>query len=89
MCIPISTLMFRCSRARKVSHKQAARLGSDASSPRLKPIAAGCGKGVLARRRGVGLARVRVQAGEAITRGGRAGPVSFRGGSARCVLGLS
>ena len=57
-----------------------------ASTPRLKTGTARCGRGVLACRRGVDLARVSGRAGAAFMRGCRAGPISFRSGSAQGVL---
>lgn len=64
----------------------AARPRYGASKPRLKPLAARCGRGVPARRWGVGLVRVRAQAGEADPRRCRVGHGSFRGSSSPASL---
>ncbi len=72
--------------SRRTVHGQPARHRYGASTPRLKTCAARCGKGVLACRWVVDLARVRGRAGDAFGRGGRAGPISFRSGSAQGVL---
>ena len=74
--------------SRRTVHGHRARHRYGASTPRLKTGAARCGRGVLARRWGVDLARVRERAGAAFVRGCRAGPVSFRCGSAQGVLVL-
>ena len=72
--------------SRRTVHGQPARHRYGASTPRLKTGAARCGRGVLACRWGNDLARVNVRAGEAFVRGCRAGPISFRSGSAQGVL---
>jgi len=72
--------------SRRTVHGQPARHRYGASTPRLKTCAARCGKGVLACRWVVDLARVRGRAGDAFGRGCRAGPISFRSGSAQGVL---
>ena len=72
--------------SRRTVHGQPARHRYGASTPRLKTCAERCGKGVLACRWVVDLARVRGRAGEAFGRGCRAGPISFRSGSAQGVL---
>ena len=74
--------------SRRTVHGQPARHRYGASTPRLKTGAARCGRGVLACRRVVDLARVSGRAGAAFVRGCRAGPVSFRCGSAQGVLVL-
>ena len=72
--------------SRRTVHGQPARHRYGASTPRLKTCAARCGKGVLACRWVVDLACVRGRAGDAFGRGCRAGPISFRSGSAQGVL---
>ena len=72
--------------SRRTVHGQPARHRYGASTPRLKTGAARCGRGVLACRWGNDLARVNVRAGEAFVRGCRAGPISFRSGSAQSIL---
>ena len=72
--------------SRRTVHGQPARHRYGASTSRLKTGAARCGRGVLACRRVVDLARVSGRAGEAFERGCRAGPISFRSGSAQGVL---
>ncbi|GEM_PF-2601656 len=72
--------------SRRTVHGQPARHRYGASTPRLKAGAARCGRGVLACRRVVDLARVRKRTGEAFVRGCRVGPISFRSGSAQGVL---
>ena len=72
--------------SRRTVHGQPARHRYGASTPRLKTCAARCGKGVLACRWVVDLARVRGRAGDAFGRGCRVGPISFRSGSAQGVL---
>lgn len=72
--------------SRRTVHGQPARHRYGVSTPRLKTCAARCGRGVLACRWGIDLARVRGRAGEAFGRGCRAGPISFRSGSAQGVL---
>ena len=72
--------------SRRTVHGHPARHRHGASTPPLKTGAARCGRGVLARRWGVDLARVRERAGAAFVRGCRAGPVSFWSGSAQGVL---
>lgn len=72
--------------SRRTVHGQPARHRYGASTPRLKSGAARCGGGVLACRRVVDLARVSGRAGEAFGWGCRAGPISFRSGSAQGVL---
>ena len=74
--------------SRRTVHGQPARHRYGASTPRLKTGAARCGRGVLACRRVVDLARVSGRAGAAFVRGCRAGPASFRCGSAQGVLVL-
>jgi len=71
---------------RRTVHGQPARHRYGASMPRLKSGAARCGRGVLACRRVVDLARVSGRAGEAFVRGCRVGHISFRSGSAQGVL---
>jgi len=72
--------------SRRTVHGQPARHRYGASIPRLKTGTARCGRGVLACRRVVDLARVSGRAGAAFMRGCRAGPISFRSGSAQGVL---
>ena len=72
--------------SRRTVHGQPARHRYGASTPRLKTCAERCGKGVLACRWVVDLARVSGRAGEAFGRGCRAGPIFFRSGSAQGVL---
>ncbi len=72
--------------SRRTVHGQPARHRYGASTPRLKTGTARCGRGVLACRRVVDLARVSGRAGAAFMRGCRAGPISFRSGSAQGVL---
>ena len=67
-------------------HGQPARHRYGTSTPRLKTGTARCGGGVLACRCGADLARVSGRAGAAFMRGCRAGPISFRSGSAQGVL---
>ena len=67
-------------------HGQPARHRYGASTPRLNTGAARCGGGVLACHWVVDLARVSGRAGAAFMRGCRAGPISFRSGSAQGVL---
>ena len=74
--------------SRRTVHGHPARHRYGASTPRLKTGAARCGRGVLACRRVVDLARVSGRAGAAFVRGCRAGPASFRCGSAQGVLVL-
>ena len=74
--------------SRRTVHGHPARHRYGASTPRLKTGAARCGRGVLACRRMVDLARVSGRAGAAFVRGCRAGPASFRCGSAQGVLVL-
>jgi len=74
--------------SRRTVHGHPARHRHGASTPRLKTGAARCGRGVLACRRVVDLARVRERAGATFMRGCRAGPLSFRSGSAQGVLVL-
>ena len=74
------------SRPRRTVHGQPARHRYGASTPRLKTGAARCGRGVLACRRVVDLARVSGRAGAAFVRGCRVGHNSFRSGSAQGVL---
>lgn len=74
--------------SRRTVHVHPARYRYGASTPRLKTGAARCGRGVLACRRVVDLARVSGRAGAASVRGCRASPVSFRCGSAQGVLVL-
>ena len=69
---------FAACTSRRTVHRHAARPPYGASTPRLKHVAASCGKGVLAFRWGVGLARARAQAGAAVARRCRVGHVSFR-----------
>ena len=64
----------------KDGSRASARHRHGASTPRLKSGAARCGRGVLACRWGVDLARVRGRAGTAFGRGCRVGPVSLRWG---------
>ena len=72
--------------SRRTVHAQPARHRYGASTPRLKTGTARCSRGVLACRRVVDLARVSRRAGAAFMRGCRAGPISFRSGSAQGVL---
>lgn len=72
--------------SQRTVHGQPARHRYGASTPRLKTGTARCGRGVLACRRVVDLARVSGRAGAAFMRGCRAGPISFRSGSAQGVL---
>ena len=72
--------------SRRMVHEHPARHRYGAPTPRLKAGAAKCGRGVLACRRVVDLARVSERAGAAFVRGCRAGPVSFWSGSAQGVL---
>jgi len=72
--------------SRRTVHGQPTRHRYGASTPRLKTCAARCGRGVLACRCVVDLARVSGRTGEAFGRGCRAGPISFRSGSAQGVL---
>ena len=72
--------------SRRTVHGQPARHRYGASTPRLKTGIARCGRGVLACRRVVDLARVSGRVGAAFMRGCRAGPISFRSGSAQGVL---
>ena len=74
--------------SRRTVHGHPARHCHGASTPRLKTGAARCGRGVLACRRVVDLARVKGRAGAAFVRGCRAGPFFFRCGSAQGVLVL-
>ena len=74
--------------SRRTVHGHPARHRYGASTPRLKTGAARCGRGVLACRRVVDLARVRGRAAAAFVRECRVGPVSFRCGSAQGVLVL-
>lgn len=84
--VPSSTLAVLPITSRRTVHGQPARHRYGASTPRLKTCAARCGKGVLACRWVVDLACVRGRAGDAFGRGCRAGPISFRSGSAQGVL---
>ncbi len=72
--------------SRRTVHGQPARHRYGASTPRLKTGTTRCGRGVLACRSVVDLARVSGRAGAAFMRGCRAGPISFRSGSAQGVL---
>ena len=74
--------------SRRTVHGHPAWHRYGASTPRLKTGAARRGKGVLACRWGVGLARVSGRAGAAFVRGYRAGHISFWCGSAQGVLVL-
>ena len=74
--------------SRRTVRGQPARHRHEVSTPRLKTGAARCGRGFLACRRVVDLARVSGRAGAAFMRGCRASPVSFRCGSAQGVLVL-
>jgi hypothetical protein len=74
--------------SRRTVHGHPARHRYGASAPRLKTGTARCGRGVLACRRVVDLARVSGRAGAAFVRECRVGPVSFRCGSAQGVLVL-
>lgn len=69
-------------------HGHPARHRYGASTPRLKTGAGRCGRGVLACRRVVNLARISERAGAAFMQGCRVGPISFRSGSAQGVLVL-
>ena len=71
--------------SRRMVHGHTARHPYGASTPRLKTGAERCGRGILACRRGIDLARVRKRASEAFVRGCRAGLISFRSGSAQGV----
>ena len=74
--------------SRRTVHGQPAWHRYGASTPRLKAGAPRCGRGFLACRWVVDLARVRKRTGEAFGRGYRVGPLSFRSGSAQGVLVL-
>lgn len=74
--------------SRRTVHGHPARHRYGASTPRLKTGTARCGRGVLACRWGLDLARVWERAGAAFVRGCRVGPISFRSGSAQGVLVL-
>ena len=84
-CLP-QRWRFLLITSRRTVHGQLVRHRYGTSTPRLKTGAARCGRGVLACRRVVDLAHVRGRAGEAFGRGCRAGPISFRSGSAQGVL---
>ena len=87
-CVPSSTLAVPAHHVTKDGSRTSARHRYGASKSRLKIGAARCGRGVLACRRVVDLARVSGRAGAGFMRGCRAGPVSFRCGSAQGVLVL-
>ena len=72
--------------SRRTVHGQPARHRYGASTPRLKTGTARCGRGALACRRVVDLARVSGRAAAAFMRGCRAGPISCRSGLAQGVL---
>ena len=76
--VPSSTLAVRACTSRRAVHRHATRPRYGAFTPRLKPVAAIRGKERSRSSLGVCLARVRAQAGEAVTRGCRVGHVSIR-----------
>ncbi|WP_321291406.1 hypothetical protein [Alcaligenes phenolicus] len=81
--MPSSTLAVRCLYVTKdgsPTHRPASPDG--ASTPRLKHVPRAAAGALRPCRRGIDLARVRAQAGEAVTRGCRVGHVSIRERSA-------
>lgn len=81
--VPSSTLAVRCLYVTKdgsPTHRPASPDG--ASTPRLKHVPRAAAGALRPCRRGIDLARVRAQAGEAVTRGCRVGHVSIRERSA-------
>ena len=77
--VPSPTLAVRCLYVTKdgsPTRRPASLLWSFHTTPQY--VAVSCGRGALACRRGIDLARVRAQAGAAVTRGCRVGHVSIR-----------
>ncbi|EPD42363.1 hypothetical protein HMPREF9702_02553 [Delftia acidovorans CCUG 15835] len=87
-CVSSSTLAVPACHVTKDGSRtgKPARHRYGASTPRLKTGTERCGRGVLACRRVVDLTRVSGRTGAALVRGCRAGPISFRSGSAQGAL---
>ncbi len=87
--VPSSTLAVRLYVTKDGSPTRRPALPYGASTPPLKHVAASGGKGRSRFVIGVGLARVRAQAGAAVMRGCRGRPCLLSGAGGPCVLGLS